>query len=147
MRQPYLLSGDHVFGLDPASKPRRMTLLRVFVVLWLLGGMTFLLSKLWDNRKEAETRSDANNPVAAPTDDLVHHLEVVNSDLQSAISALHQMDGQISRTVESFDREFMLVERRRLASALTTSAAARRRLEQARQEIDLVVNLKKENQK
>ncbi|HZP17924.1 MAG TPA: hypothetical protein VFB00_08170, partial [Terriglobales bacterium] len=83
---------------------------------------------------------------SAISDDLLVHMEGVGVKLVTASANLHRAENQVSRSLPGVERNYLLVEKQRLESALASAEAARRDLEQTRQEFDLILNsMKKEH--
>jgi hypothetical protein len=154
MRQLPLISGPLNYDASPAtpfappSRPSR--LLRTFVVVWVLAGLVFMAIKLMpSNRGPADIAARSSEPAvtAISTEDLVHHVDLVTGKLTEAAANIRRAQDQVARTLPSLDRNYMLVEKRRMESAAAIIEAVHRDLEQSRQEADLISNsLKKEHE-
>jgi len=72
-------------------------------------------------------------------------METANAKLVTADAVLRRAEDQISRTAATLDRNYLYVEKRRLDNAVSTSAEARSSLQQARQEVNLILNSIKEH--
>ena len=135
--------------IPPSSRPTKW--LRIVIIIWLVAGLVFLIWKLQPNIKPAAPpagsleQSQRPQVTAVSTDDLLHHMDDVNAKLQKAAERVRQVEEQISRTLPSVERNYLLVEKQHLNTALAISEAARRELEESRQEFELVLNsLRKE---
>ena len=80
------------------------------------------------------------------TDDLVHHLEAITSNLAGAEGQVRRTENRITSAMPAVERNFLYVEQRDLANALSANGAARRDLELARQQVDLILKSVKEYQ-
>ena len=145
MRQPYLISGEGGPVFQPAPQPRPPRFLRAIMVAWLAGGLLFVLWR-FAGTKPSDAGKDTPPPqLAIGSDDLLHHMETANAKLVTADAALRRAEDQISRTAATLDRNYLFVEKRRLDNAVSTSAEGRSSLQQARQEVDLILNSIKEH--
>ena len=83
---------------------------------------------------------------AISNEDLLHHMDTVTEKLTEAATNIRRAQDQVARTLPSVERNYLLVEKRRLESVLGMTEAVRRDLEQGRQEAELIRNsLKKEH--
>jgi len=145
MRQPYLISGDSGPVFQPAPQTRPSRFLRVLVVVWLLGGLSFALWRFVSTKSPDAEKNVPPPQLAVGSDDLLHHMETANAKLVTADAVLRRAEDQISRTAAALDRNYLYVEKRRLDNAVSTSAEARSSLQQARQEVNLILNSIKEH--
>jgi hypothetical protein len=153
---PYLIPGEGPGPnpYQPLPRPPRSSLLKVVIAVWLLAGAGFVTWKLgFATSKPAATTPviepspTAISPIAISAEDLLHHTDAVNRKLTEATARLRRAEDQISRTLPSMDRNYLLVERQQLQNALSATEAARRDLEQAREDTNLILNsLKKEHE-
>jgi hypothetical protein len=124
--------------------------LRIVVMVWLVGGLVFFLIRFASGRRvsgQVLPQQATTALTAISTEDLLHHMESVNKELAAAAAKLHRAEDHISLAIPSIKRNYLLVEKGHLESAAATTEAARRELEQSRQEFEVVLNsLKKEHQ-
>ena len=151
MRQPYLISGESGPNFQPVPQPRQPRFFRALVVIWLLGGLSFALWKFSGKPASEAVKTvppTSPLPVTIGSDDLRHHMEATNAKLVAADAVLRRAEDQISKAAATLDQNYLLVEKRRLDSAVSTTAEARRSIQQARQEVDLILNsIKEQNSK
>jgi len=156
MNQPSLLPGSS-FGPSPAQVPPSASpagWFRVLLTIWLLAGLALLVWKLGSSvpnpgASSSKTAAELRRPpvTAISIEDLLHHLDTGNSKLLGATERIRRAQVQITRTLPSIERNYLLVEKQRLDAALADSEIARRGLEESRQEFELVLNsLRKDQQ-
>jgi hypothetical protein len=157
MNTPFLISGPASPQNPYQPSPRQPRLFKILIIAWLLAGLAFLIWKLGPAFAVAPAASTPppgslglrQKPLltAISTEDLLHHMDEVNTRLQRAVERVRRTQEQISRTLPAIERNYLLVEKQHLDTALTNSEAARRELEESRQEVELVLNsLRKEHQ-
>jgi hypothetical protein len=149
MSQPYLISGQGVAPNPFQSQARSFGLLKTLIVVWLLAGAGFLIWKLVPaSAKPAEkTQAAAGSVTAISTEDLLHHMDLVEDRLQDATGRLKRAEAHILQSIPSVQRNYLLVEKQHLENALAAIEAARRDLEQGREDTTLIHNsLKKEHE-
>ena len=150
MRQPHLIAGESGGSFQPAPvRTRSSQMVRILVFAWLLAGLGFALWKFGVSR-DKPIEIPAPTPKAAVTvisgEDLLHHASAVNANLNQAAARLRRSEDQISRSIPGIDRNYLFVEKQHLQNALAATEAARRDLEQARQDSDLILNSLKEHE-
>lgn len=152
MNRPYLIPGEAPVGSPymtaaTSGSSRRSPLVTAVVVVWLLAGLGFLVWKLG-----LATTADIPVPVAGlsiiprGTQDLAHHIDAVSAKITEAETKLRRAEDLVSRTLPAITRNFLFVEKQHLQSAVAANAAARRNIEEARQEVDLILNSIKETE-
>ena len=150
MNQTPLLSGPP-FGPAPfaqtRSQARSPVLLRIVIVMWLLGGLAFLAARLTGNKHQAAEASPHTEQLitAGSAEDLLHHVDAVMEKTALAGAYLHRAEDQVSRALPGVTRNELLVEKRRLENSLAAIEAARRDLEQNREDLELISNSLKEH--
>jgi hypothetical protein len=153
MNQPFLLPGDSSTSgvhnqLSRSSGFSKW--LRAFVLVWLLGGVALLAIRLQPVKtkpSEATAVPVRNARTAISLEDLLHHMEATSRVLDTAAQKVRRLQDQIDRALPSMERNYLLVEKHRLESAVAISESARRDLEECRQQFDLILNsLKKEHE-
>jgi len=123
-------------------------MVRALVLLWLLAGAGFGVWKFGTSRIPTEiTAPPAKTAMAAISlEDLLHHMDAVIANLSEATVRLRRSEDQISRSLPGIDRNYLFVEKQHLQNALAANEAARRDLEQARQDSELILNSLKEHE-
>lgn len=150
MRLPIPISGEG-FGPLPYSPPpptRSFGLVRIVVIVWLLGGVTFFAWK-WIPATPATAPSNSpKSPIAAiSNEDLIRHMEAVDRMLAESTAMIRRMESQIDRTILSLERSDQLVEVQQLKKSMAAAAGARKEVEMSRQEFALVMNsIRKDNE-
>lgn len=148
--QPYLISGESAGSFQPVRAGKSSSrLVRTLVLIWLLGGLGFAVWKFGVSKRATEAAAPAATAAttALSTEDLLHHMDGVNTKISEAVSRLRRADDQIFRSLPAIDRNYLFVEKQHLQHALAANEAARRDLEQARQDSDLILNSLKEQAK
>ena len=150
MNEPLLLPGD---GLGSAPSPNQFRpgssgLLRVVIAVWLMAGLAFLGVKLLSGKHDpapvVAAKSMASTAISG--EDLLNHLQGLDTTLAAASARMRRAEDQIQRTIPVIEGNYLLVEKQRLESAIALTDAARLDLEQGRRAADLVSNsLKKEH--
>ncbi len=150
MNQPYLISGSTP---DPASYPPRprsfgpARLIKLVITVWVLAGVGYLIFRLQTRPSAAPASVISAEPVTAmSTEDLAHHMEAVYGRIADATTRLQHAEGLINRTLPSVERNYLLVDKKHLETALAAAEAARHDLEQSRQDADLILNSLKEKE-
>ena len=149
MRQPYLISGDSASSFQPVPTRPRSQIVRILVFVWLLAGLGYGLWKFGvgrDRTTETPVPSTKDVVTAISTEDLLHHMAAVNAKLNDAAARLRRSEDQIDRSLPGIDRDYLFVEKQHLQNSLAATEAARRDLEQARQDSDLILNFLKEHE-
>ena len=149
MPQPYLISGESAGSFQPVRAAKSSSqFVRTLVLMWLLGGIGFGIWKFGMSKRplDAATKSPNAAMTAISAEDLLHHMEGVNTKVSEAAARIRRADDQISRSLPTIDRNYLFVEKQRLRNALAANEAARRDLEQARQDSDLILNSLKEHE-
>jgi len=151
--QPYLISGQGGAPNTYQSPAQRSSpMLKILLAAWLLGGISFAAWKITTGsgkttKPVAPVGAQAPVVTAISTEDLLHHMEQVNAQLSQAAARLRRAEELTARTIPSLERNYLLVEKQHLETALAVTEAARRDLEQGRQDADLILNsLKKEHE-
>jgi hypothetical protein len=150
MNEPLLLPGDGV-GSTPSSSQFRngsSGLLRVVVAVWLLTGLAFLGVKFLSGKRDPApvVAATGASATAISSEDLLDHLQALDTTLAAASARMRRAEDQIQRTVPVIERNYLLVEKQHLESAIALTDAARLDLEQGRKTAALVLNsLKKEH--
>jgi hypothetical protein len=67
---------------------------------------------------------------AVSTEDLLHHMDVVNVKLLAATARLSRAEAEILKTLPIIERNYLLVEQQHLENALAATEAARHDLEE-----------------
>lgn len=148
MNRPYLIPGEapvsspYVSGSD---RSRRSPLMTAVIVVWLLAGLGFFVWKI-GFAKTADIPASVTAPSirAGGTQDLAHHMEAVSAKIMEAETRLRRAEDLVSRTLPAVTRNFLFVEKQHLQTALAANEGARRNIEEARQEVDLILNSIKE---
>jgi hypothetical protein len=111
-----------------------------------MGGIAFLAVRLTGNKRQAEASPHAEQPITAGSaEDLVHHVDAVMEKTAIAGANLHRAEDQVNRALPGVARNDLLVEKRRLENSLAAIQAARRNLEQNREDLELISNSLKEH--
>jgi hypothetical protein len=145
-----LISGPS-FGPSPFTPTRPQArsprLLPIVIVMWLLGGLGFLAVRLAGNKHQTvEASPHTEQPITAGSaEDLLHHVDAVMEKTAVAGADLHRAEDQVSRALPGVTRNGLLVEKRRLENSLAAIEAARRDLEQNREDLELISNSLKEH--
>ena len=153
MNETPLLSGPS-FGpatfTQTQSQARSPRLLRIFVLIWLLGGFAYFAVRLASNKQQpAEAAARTAQPITAGSaEDLAHHVAAVMEKIAAAGADLHRAEDQVNRALSGVARNDLLVEKRRLENALAVTETARRDIEQTREDLALIqTTLEKEHSK
>jgi len=153
MSEPHLISGPSLgptpFITQTRPQPRSARLLRIFVFLWLLCGLAYLAFWLTGNKHQTTGPAPhTEHPITAGSaEDLLHHVDAVMEKVAAAAANLHRAEDHVSRALPGVVRNDLLVEKRRLENSLAAIEAARRDLEQNRQDLELISNSLKEKTK
>lgn len=145
MKDPILLPGGGFssYVAPRVPPPRSSRWLRLLIIGWLLVGFGFFLVKAVPGGRQPDQPAivPAKPPAQAiNNEDVLFHMEVINERFQDAAQKIRRAEDQIARTLPAIDRNYLLVERQHLNSAVALTETARRDLEQGRQQADLVVN-------
>src|SRR5438105_4426607 len=138
MNQTPLLSGPS-FGPSPlaAQQPSRSSrLLAVILVCWLLAGGAFVAIRLTDGERQPTRAAQTQKHLASGDEDLIRHLGTVMEKTAAAGANLRRATVSISRALPIVEQNKLLVEKRRLETALAVTEAARNDLETSRREVE-----------
>lgn len=148
MNEPYLIPGSG-FTPHPTSRLRPRSgskLLGVVIAIWLLGGVAVVIYHWLPSASSPTERTPGNAILPGDAADLFHHASAISENLTTATTKLRRGQNQIGQTIQALDREFLPAEKRRLDLALASLEAARRDVEQSRQDLELILTSLKEHQ-
>jgi flagellar basal body-associated protein FliL len=137
---------SQIAQLQPAR--RRIGLLHVIVIGWLLAGLAAAVF-YFVSRQHEPTRIAAppDSAEVARAEEAIQRLEALIAKTATDAANLRRVENQISLSLPVIDQNGLAVERRRLENATVMVEAARRDLERIRQEAEDTLNsLKKEKQ-
>ena len=144
INEPYLISGNRSAPATYQSRRPFSGALKILVGLWLLSGVGFLVWKLVAGSakpgEKVASPAASMRVAAVDTEDLRHHVYKVNDNLDNATVRLKRVEALILQAIPHVERNYLLVETQRLENALAATEAARRDLEQGREETNLVLN-------
>jgi hypothetical protein len=153
MRQTPLLPGT--LGAAPlpsqVSPPMRSSrFIRMALAVWLIADLGFLVYKAQVTKTkpvEAQATLPTSPPVATiSTDDVLQRMSTAEGKIAVATANLRRAQDQMTRLLPSLERNYLWVEKNRLETTLTMTEAARRDAEEARWELDFLLNsLRKEH--
>lgn len=147
MRPPVLISGGGSnptpFG-QPSRPPRPGGFVGVLAIVWVLGGLIFLVMKFLPVKSEPAPPPAAVGSKPAVTaisnEDLLRHMDAVSRKLAESAAKIRRAEAEIDRTVPALDRNYLPLESQRLKSAAAATESARRDLEDSREEFQVVLN-------
>ena len=137
---------SQIAQLQPAR--RRIGLLHVIVIGWLLAGLAaaafYFIGRQHEVARVAAPSASADGALA---DEAIRRLEALIAKTATDAANLRRVENQISLSLPVIDQNGLGAERRRLENAIVMVEAARRDLERIRQEAEDSLNsLKKEKQ-
>jgi hypothetical protein len=138
---------SQIAQLQPAR--RRIGLLHVIVIGWLLAGLAAATLFYFVSRRPevARTAAPAASAEGTRADEAIRRLEALIAKTATDAANLRRAENQISLSLPVIDQNGLAVERRRLENATVVLEAARRDLERIRQDAEDSLNsLKKEKQ-
>ena len=140
--------------LASSTAPRRASrIVRVLLFGWLLAVLAYAAIHLTASKQQSppdqqSTRSATSLTTSEPKEDLLREVDAVMDRTAVGTASLRRAEDQIRRAVPVVERNTLIVETRRLETALAVIEAARRDLEQERENLVLIHNqLEKENPK
>jgi len=136
---------SQIAQLQPAR--RRIGLLHVIVIGWLLAGLAAAAFYFLGRHEVARIAAPSPSADGARADEAIRRLEALIAKTATDAANLRRVENQISLSLPVIDQNGLGVERRRLENATVIVEAARRDLERIRQEAEESLNsLKKEKQ-
>ena len=135
----------------PPGEPKRSPwLLRITVIWLLLAALGYIALRRTANNPEPAEAAPHIAPAASVADieDSLHHLDSVMDKTTIASASIRRVEVEVNRVLPVVEKNSLLVEKRRLESALAILDATRRDLEQGRQDLETVHSqLEEEKQK
>lgn len=144
MNQPFLLPGSaSPTPFQPSGRTTPFPLLKIVLALWIVAGLALLGWKMTVRSSKSQPQT-SSIPTALNLEDLEHHIDALNNNVNDATGQLRRVEVQIAHAIPGVERNYLSVEKRALENALSALAIARRDLEQSREHGNLIANSIKE---
>src|SRR5438876_8994066 len=126
----------------PMSSRSPAGVISVLLIIFALSGGAWYASKNLPKRDRPSVPVPANAtmPVGA-IEDLLRHADSALVHSTKAMGEIRRSEAWVGRVVPSLQQNYMAIERRRLEAAQAASDSARRDVEQAREELEILKNL------
>ena len=149
MSYPYLIPGEVSLRSRYSDSRPHSPFLKIVVAVWLLAGVALIVWKITLHSSEPSTVTVQPVPVppvtAITSEDFVHHMEIITDKVTGTIVRLNRVQDQITYSLPAVERNRLWLEKQKLQTALATTQAAHRDLEEARQNTNLILNSLKEH--